>query len=54
MTSPGQRLRELIEAPEILVLPGIYEGFSVRLVEAAGFKAAAISDLLVRSTRSTT
>ena len=43
MASPGQRLRELIEAPGILVMPGIYDGFSARLVEAAGFKAAAIS-----------
>ena len=42
MTSLGQRLRELIEAPELLVLPGIHEGFSARLVEAAGFKAAAL------------
>jgi hypothetical protein len=37
--SPGQRLRELIEAPGILVMPGIYDGFSARLVEAAGFNA---------------
>lgn len=43
MASPGERLRELIEAPGILVMPGIYDGFSARLVEAAGFKAAAIS-----------
>ncbi|HYM72198.1 MAG TPA: oxaloacetate decarboxylase, partial [Stellaceae bacterium] len=43
VTTPGQRLRDLIDAPEILVLPGIYDGFSARLVEAAGFKAAAIS-----------
>ena len=43
MTSPGQRLRDLIDAPEIPMLPGIHDGFSERLVEAAGFKAAAIS-----------
>lgn len=43
MASPGQRLKDLIDAPEILVLPGIYDGFSAQLVEAAGFKAAAIS-----------
>ena len=34
---------ELIEAPGILVMPGIYDGVSSRLVEVAGFKAAAIS-----------
>ena len=35
MASPGQRLRELILAPGILVMPGIYDGFSARLVAAA-------------------
>ena len=35
--------RRMIEAPEILVLPGVFNGFSVRLVERAGYKAAAIS-----------
>jgi 2-methylisocitrate lyase-like PEP mutase family enzyme len=33
----------MVEAPEILVLPGVFNGFSVRLVESAGYKAAAIS-----------
>ncbi|HWD57215.1 MAG TPA: hypothetical protein VG308_02985 [Stellaceae bacterium] len=37
MPNPGQRLRDLIEAPEILVLPGIYDGFSTRLIVATGF-----------------
>jgi 2-methylisocitrate lyase-like PEP mutase family enzyme len=36
-------LRELIEAPEMLVLPGVFDGFSLRLVEEAGFKAAFIT-----------
>ena len=35
--------RRMVEAPEILVLPGVFNGFSVRLVERAGYKAAAIS-----------
>ena len=35
--------RRMVEAPEILVLPGVFNGFSVRLVEHAGYKAAAIS-----------
>ena len=41
--SPGRRLRELLAAPGILVCPGIYDGFSARLVEQMGFTTAAIS-----------
>lgn len=43
MASKGQRLRELIHAPEILALPAIYDGFSARLVRRMGFQAAIIS-----------
>ena len=35
--------RQLVESPDILVLPGVFNGYSVRLVERAGYKAAAIS-----------
>jgi 2-methylisocitrate lyase-like PEP mutase family enzyme len=35
--------RPLVEAKEILVLPGVFNGYSVRLVERFGYKAAAIS-----------
>jgi 2-methylisocitrate lyase-like PEP mutase family enzyme len=35
--------RSLVEGPDILVLPGVFNGYSVRLVEAAGYKAASIS-----------
>src|SRR5262245_27047138 len=38
-----REFRKLVEAPEILVLPGVFNGFSVRLVESRGFKAAAIT-----------
>ena len=41
--SPGRRLRDLLAAPGILVCPGIYDGFSARLVEQMGFTTAAIS-----------
>jgi 2-methylisocitrate lyase-like PEP mutase family enzyme len=41
--SPGKRYLDLINAPEILIVPGVYDGFSARLVEATGFKAAGIS-----------
>ena len=43
MDSPGKRLRALIDAPEILVLPGVFDGFSTRLVEQAGYKAAFVT-----------
>jgi len=36
-------LRTLVEANAILVLPGVFNGYSVRLVERYGYKAAAIS-----------
>jgi 2-methylisocitrate lyase-like PEP mutase family enzyme len=42
MTDRGA-LRKLVEAKEILVLPGVFNGYSVRLVERYGYKAAAIS-----------
>jgi 2-methylisocitrate lyase-like PEP mutase family enzyme len=41
--SPGHRLRNLFAEPGILICPGIYDGFSARLVEQMGFKTAAIS-----------
>ncbi len=31
------RLRRMLQAPGILVAPGAYDGFSARLIEAAGF-----------------
>jgi len=37
------RLKALLQAPEILVMPGIFDGFSVRLSEQHGFKAALVS-----------
>jgi 2-methylisocitrate lyase-like PEP mutase family enzyme len=43
MESPGKRLRKLINAPAILALPGVFDGFSTRLVEQAGYPAAFIT-----------
>ena len=37
------QLRELINAPEILVMPGVFDGYSARLVEQTGFKVGFIS-----------
>src|SRR5262245_21399752 len=41
--SKGRRLKELIDSPEILVAPGVFDGYSARLVERAGFKSATIT-----------
>ena len=43
MKSKGRRLKELLEAPDILVSPGIYDGYSARMIQARGFKSGAIS-----------
>jgi 2-methylisocitrate lyase-like PEP mutase family enzyme len=41
--SRGRRLKDLINAPEIVVAPGVFDGFSARLVEKLGFKSASIT-----------
>ena len=43
MQSKGKQLKALLEAPEILVSPGVYDGYSVRMASKYGFKSAAIS-----------
>jgi len=43
MKSKARRFRELLEAPDILVAPGVYDGFSARVVAQAGFQAATVS-----------
>jgi len=43
MKSKARRFKELLEAPDILVAPGVYDGFSARIAEAEGFEAATIS-----------
>ena len=43
MKSKGKRLKELMAAPEIVIIPGAYDGYSARLVEAAGFACASAS-----------
>jgi 2-methylisocitrate lyase-like PEP mutase family enzyme len=49
--SPAKRLRALIEAPEILVLPGVFDGFSTRLVEKLGYTAAFVTGSGVSESR---
>jgi 2-methylisocitrate lyase-like PEP mutase family enzyme len=43
MTSNRSLLKQLIHAPKILITPGIYDGYSARLVQKMGFKTATIS-----------
>ncbi|MGQ0522966.1 MAG: isocitrate lyase/PEP mutase family protein [Betaproteobacteria bacterium] len=43
MISKGKRLKELIHSPKILITPGVYDGYSARLVEHTGFQTATIS-----------
>jgi len=51
MESRGKQFKALIEAPEILVMPGVYDGYTARLAEWAGFKAASISGAGVSESR---
>jgi 2-methylisocitrate lyase-like PEP mutase family enzyme len=41
--SKGRQLKELLHSPKILIAPGVYDGFSARLVEKMGFKTASVS-----------
>ena len=40
---PGQKLRQLLESPEIIVIPGIYDCLGAKLAENAGFEVLATS-----------
>lgn len=51
MASKGRLFKELMNAPEILIQPGIYDGYTARLVEASGFKAGSISGAGVSESR---
>ena len=51
MKSRGAQFKELIKKPEILIQPGVFDGYSVRLVERAGFKTASISGAGVSESR---
>lgn len=43
MNNPRKKLRSLLNEDELIVSPGVYDGYSIRLVEAAGFKTACTS-----------
>lgn len=51
MESRGKQFKALINQKEILIQPGVYDGYSVRLVEQAGFKTASISGAGVSESR---
>jgi 2-methylisocitrate lyase-like PEP mutase family enzyme len=51
MMSKGKQFKELIYSKQILIQPGVYDGYSVRLVEQAGFKTASISGAGVSESR---
>lgn len=47
MPSKAEQLRELLRSDALIVAPGVYDGYSLRLVAAAGFKSAATSGAAV-------
>src|SRR5437763_16362132 len=49
--SPAKRLRALINAPDILVLHGVFDGVSTRLVAKRGYTAAFITGSGVSESR---
>jgi 2-methylisocitrate lyase-like PEP mutase family enzyme len=51
MASKGRQFKELMNAQEILIQPGIYDGYTARLVEASGFRAGSISGAGVSESR---
>jgi 2-methylisocitrate lyase-like PEP mutase family enzyme len=49
--TPASRLGALINAPDILALPGVFDGFSTWLVERMGYTAAFITGSGVSESR---
>ena len=47
----ARRFRELLEGDALVVSPGVYDGYSARLVEAAGYKTAATSGAAISNSR---
>ena len=47
----AQKLQQLLDAPGIIPMPGVYDAISTRLVERAGFKAAFMSGFMVSGAR---
>lgn len=51
MNNKRSELRRLIHASEILITPGVYDAFSAKMVQKAGFKTASISGAGVSESR---
>ena len=49
--SPAARLKELLAANEIIVMPGCYDAISARIIERAGFKATFMGGFAVSASR---
>jgi 2-methylisocitrate lyase-like PEP mutase family enzyme len=49
--TPAQQLKNLLDAPGVLVMPGCYDAFSARLVERAGFKLTFMGGFAVSAAR---
>jgi 2-methylisocitrate lyase-like PEP mutase family enzyme len=49
--SAPEKLRELLRAPDFLVMPAVWDGLSARLAQQAGFKTAFLSGSCVAATR---
>ncbi|QWF40033.1 isocitrate lyase/PEP mutase family protein [Bordetella hinzii] len=45
--NPRNKFRQLLKNEPFIVSPGVYDGYSIRLVEAAGFKTACTSGAAV-------
>lgn len=43
MGQQAQKFRRLLDSDTFIVSPGVYDGYSIRLVEAAGYQAASTS-----------
>jgi 2-methylisocitrate lyase-like PEP mutase family enzyme len=51
MPSPADRLRALIDATGLLVMPCCFDAFSAKLIERAGFRLTFMSGFAVSATR---
>lgn len=51
MNSPAQCLRNLLDSPGILIMPGCHDAMSAKLIERAGFEAAFMSGFAVSAVR---
>jgi 2-methylisocitrate lyase-like PEP mutase family enzyme len=49
--STANRLRETLDGPDILVVPGCYDAISARLIQRAGFEVAFVGGFLVSGSR---